>query len=219
MNIVTKQYGADGQEFVSFSTIFAKRSDGSTASIKKAYRNSQVSESTALVLVDDLKQINAFHGVRAKFTTRLSPARAERLRVPADSSCKSVPGDLFSESAPQEVLGFTVLKKRQFVTAADGARSAIETWVSPQLDCRPLRQHSEIADASGNFIGREVMEVAVVQAGEPDAKLFAEPTGYAERSPSEIYAAESARLGDLDCRSCPRGVLSNSDIQYHGNKY
>jgi hypothetical protein len=215
----TKRYDAKGTEYANFSTIIAQRKDGSTSTFREGFQFGQTSKNASIRLVDELKEIHAYHGVKSKFTTRLSPERAQQLSAPVDSACPAVAGSVQSTPQPGTLFGFGIMRKIQHVSESEGKTVVIENWLAPALDCLPMRKTVQLSDASGAVIHREVDEVANVALGQPTPALFTLPGDFVERSPSEVYLAEAARLGDTACVNCPRKVLSNSDTHYFKNKF
>jgi hypothetical protein len=217
--LLTKQYDARGMELASFSTLVAKRRSGSTSTIREGFRNNETSKFTSIRLVEEMKEVSGFNGVKSKFTTKLSRERAEQLAAPGDRDCTSVPGTLHPAQDPQTILGFTVVRKVLSQDRPGGKTTITESWLAPELGCLVMRKTHGVMETSGTVLNFESVEAAHVMVGEPDAALFSIPDDFVERTPSEAYAAEAARLGDADCKKCPQEVLANSNALYLKNKY
>ncbi len=217
--ILKNQYDGQGNVEIASSITIAKKPSGSTSTITERFWNGQSSKSVSLQFVEDLKQVTSFYGTSSKNTTRMSKEKAGQLINASDSACVLERGQAQATSSSELILGFSVVKKTETSSGPDNKTAVTEIWFAPLLDCLPMKKIRQVLDANNSIVVREVSEVSKVVLGDPDPALFTLPADFVESSPSEVYAAEAARLGDENCARCPRTVLSNSDSLYLKNKY
>ena len=217
--ILKNQYDGQGNVEIASSIVVAKKPSGSTSTITERFRKGQSTKSISLQLIEELKQITSFYGAASKVTTRMSKEKAAQLMSASDSACVLERGQAQVTASPELILGFSVVKKTETTSGPDSKTAVTEIWFAPLLDCLPMKKVRQVLDANQSIVVREVSEVSRVVLGEPDPALFTLPANYVERNPSEVYAAEAARLGDENCVRCPRPMLSNSDSLYLKSKY
>ena len=100
---------------------------------------------------------------------------------------------LASPSASRsKLLGYDVVAiKKDFPPQSGGQRISTTRWEAPALGCFALRQDTTITMPDGS-VWKNFHEPLIVIEGEPPTSLLEAPSGYVERSPSEM-AAEFAR--------------------------
>ncbi|MGH9629240.1 MAG: hypothetical protein ACRD7E_13045 [Bryobacteraceae bacterium] len=65
----------------------------------------------------------------------------------------------------------------------------VQKWVSPDLDCYPLRKYEESSRG-----GRNEVIVTKIEEGEPPDSMFEVAPDYVEASPLQIEAAYTAKF-------------------------
>ncbi len=202
---VTRMAGSSGEE-LSFLTVFASRADGSSVDLRlmgdgKMAGNKAIFDLTRgqRVVVDPLSESTT--------TYALAPPEISRLRLNA-SSCVGIGG-----SERGEILGVEVVKiERRPPPSGNGNREEIEEWLAPSLNCYPLRRTATLYN-SGRRLAVTTQEATSITLGEPDEELFAVPAGYAERTPSEVYAERARRQG-RECPTCGGRSVLQHDLAY-----
>lgn len=115
-------------------------------------------------------------------TRPLQQKAADQVEIKATSSCPGQPAG--------KLLGFNV-NLEETHTADETVKQDVRTWISPDLDCFPLRKETHfVAEEKEDFA---VRSVSFLTQGDPPAWLFAIPTGYVERSPTEMFAEQARR--------------------------
>jgi hypothetical protein len=119
-------------------------------------------------------------------TRPLQQKSVDRLEIKATSSCPGQPAG--------KLLGFNVNLEETHKTypGTPTFTRHVRTWASPDQDCFPLRQetHSVSDDGNEDFA---VRSVSLLTQGDPPAWLFAIPTEYVERAPTEMFAEQARR--------------------------
>lgn len=101
----------------------------------------------------------------------------------ADKTCAGL-----TTSESDQMYGYDVVRKLESRTKQDGTiASRTDQWLAPELDCFPLRI-TRSAGAGGTPSPYTTREVLFITPGEPAPALFAIPSGYTERSPSQVLA-------------------------------
>jgi hypothetical protein len=162
-----------------------------------------------------MRRVNLYPSLRSKFTVRLSDAAATNMTAPPDPRCGA---NSAVESDPPTLLGFPVVANVQKRISPDGKTATIQTWSSPALDCLVMRKEVVVRDSQDQMVTKELTEVTRVAVEDPDEQLFGIPENYTERLPSEVYAAETARLGDPACSRCPKKHLQEVDDRYNRSR-
>lgn len=158
-----------------------------------------------------------------------------RKRVSIDNLTRSLTSYALSDKAVRELtrpfracpdehnaqrsvlLGYDVVK---FVKVLGDAR--VESWLAPALNCLELKYTVFRGVDRGQGMPATIVEAKSVVVGEPDATLFAVPSDYSERSPSQVIA-EHDRLygadGEPNCRPDRTKSLQTLDKVYSYHSY
>ncbi len=91
------------------------------------------------------------------------------------------------------ILGYDTVRVQSDITFVPGHITHTEEWVAPALDCFPLRMRSLFGE-TGKPLTPNTSDVQLVIEGDPAPSLFAVPTSYVERSPSEEQAEYMRRF-------------------------
>lgn len=83
-------------------------------------------------------------------------------------------------------LGYEVVKVQDSKQWPDGSADYSESWQAPALDCLPMYESSS-PQAGADPTVWNTREVVFVAEGEPSEALFAIPSNYVERSPSQVF--------------------------------
>ncbi len=100
-----------------------------------------------------------------------------------------------------QILGFRVIKVSWDQKAPKDGMIHTDRWVADHLGCFALKEEASF-DVSSLGSNKNILEVVSVQLGTPDPKYFQVPLNYKERTPSELFAEEAKRRGDLKCTKC-----------------
>jgi hypothetical protein len=90
-------------------------------------------------------------------------------------------------------------------------------WEAPALSCFPLKQINYIGPAGGELKALNVYTAKSVVVGEPEASLFAVPSGFTERSPSGEAREFARRYPKAAQASAPAHPVQD-DIYYGHHK-
>lgn len=184
---VSEEHYADGSPvpWFTFRDTVAVRKDGShinarhvtnPADGKTVYILSIMDASSKhTVLVDPLSESVSTRSLRQE------PPGGYRSK--ATSNCPGQPAG--------KLLGLDVNLEETHETDGNFKRD-VRTWASTDLNCFPLRQETHFVgeDGKDNFA---VRSVSLLTFSDPPAWLFAIPTGYVERSPTEMMAEQARR--------------------------
>ena len=126
-----------------------------------------------VVIADALKVISTFplteKAANAAKIVTMTPACEEEGQHPLDQGA---------------VLGYAVYRYAK-EEERNGHRQRIQSWRSPQLDCRELRFVQERLAGDGKVAHRFERIATRITAGEPSAAIFLVPADYREVPPSE----------------------------------
>jgi hypothetical protein len=116
-------------------------------------------------------------------TRPMQQKTVDRVEVKATSGCPGQPAG--------RLLGFNV-NLDETHTADDTVKQDVRSWISPELDCFPLRKETHfVAEGKEDFT---VRSVSLLTQGDPPAWLFAIPNNYIERSPTDMFAEQARRF-------------------------
>jgi len=176
------------------SIVEAFRADGSRAQWVKGYlaagggRPAESAEVVHILLVPSRSRILILPEGKSVSTFPLAVSLSDVQKLRTGRKCEPSPGEPASE--PASILGFRVVRK-----AWGNEEGLIEQWWAPELNCYPLRVVMQKRGQDGNFRVVQTTEAASVVLGEPDAKLFAAPADYVERSPLAAATERALRIG------------------------
>ena len=119
-------------------------------------------------------------------TTYRSPGMAEHHRVKPASTC---PG-----TAGEQILGFETVVEDKTSSFPD-RRLTIRYWRAPHLNCLPLREEDRTMLFKTGKQSLQVLNATSITLDEPSASMFEVPSVYTERTPSEVMAESSRKLG------------------------
>lgn len=220
--VVTKRTSfldPSGVERLQHINTIAYRQDGSYAIFRRVRTESgPLGDVAEVVNVRDGSRTLIDYSTQSVSTTKLPEGAAARLAL--KPSC----GELTSRKGAeiQEFQGFEAVRE---VFEKNGNR--IERWVAPELDCVAMKEIQTEIEPNGQEGSSNIIEVLSVQLGEPLSQLFEVPSGFTERSPSEMVAERSLyeqRLAGVeeptaDYQAVPEEISRLADIRYHANKF
>lgn len=201
-NAYTIQYvstaTADGYPTTQTRKFIARRSDGSRVEgfVVDGVSGSQATITKTIYLTGT--GIKIFdHGLSGSVsTTPIPESRIQLLRRgPSDPSCVTDP--LLSAQRTYlgntEYLGFRVVRL-ETVYPKLGKN---EIWEAPDLNCEILYSHLQLKEPPPYRAVTQNVELKAtsVRKGEPNSDLFASPSTYKERSPSEIVRMAATKQG------------------------
>lgn len=120
-------------------------------------------------------------------TYPLSTALANRLATP-ETSCTSV-----ANAPHKSMLGYDVVEFKRTRPGPGGQTTVVDDWDATALNCFPL-QRTVTMSSAGVVSFRRTATAISVAAGPPNSALFQVPGNYAERSPSQVFAAFAKRF-------------------------
>lgn len=91
------------------------------------------------------------------------------------------------------ILGYTTVVVKTTLPGPPDTKIERTTWEAPQLNCFAL-QYTVVLHQSDSSFSRNTREALLVKEGEPSAAMFEIPSGYVERSPSEVIAEHAKRF-------------------------
>ncbi|MGH9407658.1 MAG: hypothetical protein ACRD3D_17700 [Terriglobia bacterium] len=107
----------------------------------------------------------------------------------AEANCAASPG-----AATSTILGYAAVKSARRGPAARGKVFSTEDWRAPALGCLSLSRVTVWTNsATGAVTDRQVRKVLTIIEGDPTA-LFTVPSGYGERSPSEVLSLFASKF-------------------------
>lgn len=179
-----------GDMSVERQLVKAIRSDRSEVELRK-WRSLDGKKAADKFTVKDFREgrrVVVDHRTRSTTTYALSREHLDFIAL-QQVDCKAIPAGAEAGT----MLGIEVYKMSR--TLWDAAKTVREAWVAPGLECAVLLEQF-YQTGPGNkrnlVTERRAVEVAV---GEPPAFLFEIPTGYTERSPSEVLAEQTKLRG------------------------
>jgi hypothetical protein len=119
------------------------------------------------------------------------------------NKCEGAPGG--------KLLGYVVL--RQSKTIGGAFKTTDDMLVAPELDCFPLKIDRSMRDPDGKVMGRQVVTVTQVIAGDNNRSAMVLEPGYVERSPSAVRAIEAGKTG-IKCTTCEQNSFTKLDQAY-----
>jgi hypothetical protein len=110
--------------------------------------------------------------------------------------------------------GAAIFKYSETKEYGEDVKAVGEEWRAPSLGCLALRQtHSMFRN--DKLAGKSTRELVSIVNGEPDPSLFAIPTDYVERSPSEALSVYHQLFPTRP--ATPAATLEKLDKAYHSN--
>jgi hypothetical protein len=166
---------------VEYITI-ARRSDGSEA--KSTTVNSPDKRTAGWVadIVDlkSLKRIAVDSLTKSTMTFYLSPTEMKQVLYSTDC-----PANVNTLTDHSTILGYDAVRRR-IKYGSQPRYSVDDRWIAPALACLPLK------DTYVSSRGPWNLETTVsLTVGEPSSSLFAVPSGYVERTPTEVESVWS----------------------------
>lgn len=206
------RYGADGQEVYAEFHLFAKRRDGSNVLVM---RRQDPAEAWI-----EVKRIT---DVGARRTIVVDPATESITTYPlsetvvneysaATHNCGGNPNEARSGVTGHQIIPL----RREF--ALSGSKMAVnEQWVAPALGCFPIR-NSLTVKVDGKVVGTVVRDTLFLAEAEPASSYFNVPSGYVERTPSEVLAEFARRFPGRRAASVEAGQrLDAAYLAHQGN--
>lgn len=184
-----RYYNSSGALVESYTSIYAIRSDGSSARIW--LREDPNGRRAVIKGIEDLaskKRVAVDSMIESITTWPLSDEQVAGLKT-ADLSCAQA-----AEGERTTVLGYDVVKIQEELQAPSGKLHRDEFWRAPALDCFPMRERLSGGPSGGPVTLSTEREVVYVIPGEPAPALFEIPAGYTEHSPSQAAAEFSRRF-------------------------
>lgn len=108
-------------------------------------------------------------------------------------------------NASDAILSYPTLVSEQVLAEPGGSSRTIRIWRAPDLNCLPLREEQSMTDSSAGKVLVMLLTASRVVQGEPPSWMFDIPTGFVERSPSEMLS-ESARIRQVPPAVAPDGI-------------
>ena len=90
-----------------------------------------------------------------------------------------------------------------------------EEWRAPALDCLVLKKMVSFGKTEADLSISNINEVVEIKVGEPSPTFFTKPTGYTERSPSQVSAEHARRYPEDVCPACTRTDQEMDALYYH----
>jgi len=167
--------------------MYAVRSDGSTAEvIRRLDPNEKPVEIRVVVDTGSARRVSIDPMTQSVTTYHLSQASLSFMNGLA-AGCQT------ATSEHSTRLGYEVVKVQDSKEWPDGTADYSESWQAPALGCLPMYESSS-PQAGANPTVWNTREVTFVAEGEPSAALFAIPSDYVERSPSEVFGEFQRRF-------------------------
>lgn len=192
-------------------TITARRSDGSTVECR------WVKSPTGAIMeqrnVTDLAagRIVVLDGLTDSMTTYPLTANQVAERRKIGTRCDGEPAG--------EILGYAVVRVDKELPGQRDELQKLESWLAPQLNCTPLKEVYYVGPAAGPVQVVNIREVIEVTLATPASSLFVIPSGYSERSPSEVVQEFDRRyqasVAAPVCATCRQMSASDEAYQKH----
>ncbi len=194
---VSEEHYADGSPvpWFTFRDTVAVRKDGSHVNARHVTNPADGKTVYNLSIVDVPSKRTVFvDSVSKSVSTRF-------LRQDLPGGYRSKPSSSCPGQPAGKLLGLDVNLEETHETDENLKRD-VRTWASTDLNCFPLRQETHFVGEDG----REdfaVRSVSLLSIGDPPAWLFAIPTEYVERSPTEMMAEQARRYPQRFSRPDP----------------
>lgn len=214
-----RNFDEHGREARSEARLLAIRSDGSSVIRRTRLTPPDPAKpsaiTTSLEIADLAKRhdVTLFPDLRLKTSTPLDNAAVERFLERPLANC----GPAKEDREVPSLLGQRVLLRSVENKAPDGRLITQKDWVAPDLGCIPLRTVATLNDPKAGVTLRNTKEATSIILGEPAENLFLIPTDYAERSPSQVMAAEAESMG-RPCATCGSAIAKIADQRYAAAK-
>ena len=172
----------------------AVKSDGSTVTIhEERLPNGRPVRTRAILDLPAKKRVSIEPGTESTVTYPISQGSLDHRAIMGGPTCGSGP-----EAEGRSVFGFETLRHYiELPTESPGNPTEViqvESWLAPALSCFPLASTFTHGPPQGPAYRIE-REVVSLEFREPPAEWFAIPSGYTERSPSELSEEHARRFG------------------------
>lgn len=130
--------------------------------------------------------------------------------LPMRTECTSAPAN----TPHSTILGYAVvqLQRTMGFPGAPGTQVQDEAWEAPELGCFPLEETHTLTNPDG--LTHKFVRLALsVVPGSPSPALFEIPSNYAERPPSQVFAAFARRYPSSPAMSSASVGLLDSVYQ------
>lgn len=187
---ITEGFGEDGFQDFTETKITAQKPDGSKSFlVNRTFRNGpSTHDSIEFRDIFDVasRKHSGIDPLTRSLTTRL-------LADPKIGEMTSKPSCEAGVTESEELFGYRVYKANEVLKLKNDHSVKIEKWLARELECFPLR--IEATKFSGETaVARTITRTLSLNLGNPDSSLFQIPSGYIERSPSQVMM-EHLRLG------------------------
>lgn len=184
--ILEKRLNESGQEAYQEYLTVAVRSDGSEAiSMRRQDPTGQ------------WVHIRTIVDVMAKKRVAVDPMTESVTTYPLGTASSSPQKECTKDGNPERktILGYEVVRIREdrLLPGSGGRRVGTDNWVASALNCFPLTESSSLLQPDGKQY-TNVREVLSIIPGEPADSLFAIPSTYTERSPSQVFSEYERRF-------------------------
>ncbi len=186
---IEKYFGPDGKLAplpggIDYSTI-ARKSDGSQIRFVPVQQPDGSFSLVRIIFDVSGKEMHVLDDTKSVVTYYRSPVHVEH-HIADFESC---PPEAEDPTAPRSSrLGYAVVEVKTERTSSREVEDD-DQWVAPALNCLALAETLTFSGGS-----RNESEVINVFEGEPPESWFKVPSGFTERSPSQVAAAYAARF-------------------------
>jgi hypothetical protein len=188
-HLVEKMYGSADDTAPHIDHIsFGRRSDGSEATYRtmKSPDGQQDGQLGSTIDLGRAESLDLEPFTRSVTTLHYSLDELGELKDRLQA--KGCPADMDKLGEHTKMLGHEVVRIRESHSTHLGTETD-DKWVAPDLGCFALAETATFAGP------RNVTTVTSLTEGEPPLAMFAVPSDYVERSPSQLSAEWTARFG------------------------
>ena len=192
---------------------FAVRQDGSSVEVRALpdpAAEGQTFDSRVILDVANRRRVSV-HPLTETITTMwLSEKSTDFHRFKQNPNC------LDGAQPAALILGYDVWLKDTTRPFRDGGQLKERSWVSPRLNCFPLRIET-VMELPGEPDDNSAQTVITVTEEEPGPSLFEIPSTYVEKTPSQSVAELKRRFPEMSARPCPSCSLAEQrrDMNYY----
>jgi hypothetical protein len=140
--------------------------------------------------------------------------------VPPNGVCEAYDHGEVLSSTPEKYMGYDVthlVEVMKNVEQSGGLRA--DEYLAPKFDCYPLKRVFYFTKRGSSEVDHlATHEATLIVEGEPDASLFAQPSGYVDRSPTEMFNEAARRFGGPGAAAAPPESLARQEEIYRKNK-
>jgi hypothetical protein len=197
------------------TVIEAQRADGSRVSGEVILKGDEIVPPTLrnITLVPERMKVRVDDALKAKTTLYMhGPAPSHPAAL--DSMCgisHLSPGAKPAYIDPEEVLGYATIGIQTEMQDPDQS-FLTKVWRAPDLDCAVLRMNEIRRNPAGETMGEFRSEAVKITVGPPAPELFAIPTDYAEKSPSQMHQAYLQQVRDPG-RQIPESMRKGLELE------